>query len=102
MKGSGINMKKLYNIKIIKKVTPESLNNQDIHFTWANVINGSELYATKGNNSVNILFKRRKEIISLDVTKEFAQEHFQIIGDGATNQEGVEISKYINQENNLR
>ena len=49
-----------------------------------------------------ILFKRRKEIISLTVTKEFAKEHFQIIGNGVMNQEGVEISKYINQENDLR
>jgi len=95
-------MKKLYNIKLIKKVTPESLRNQDIHLTWANVINGSELYATKGNNGIIILFKRRKEIISLDVTKEFAKEHFQIIGNGVTNQEGIEISKYINQANDLR
>ena len=95
-------MKKLYNIKLIKKITPKSINDQNIHFTWANVINGSELYATKGNNSVIILFKRRKEIISLDITKEFAKEHFQIIGNGVTNQEGIEISKYINQANDLR
>lgn len=95
-------MKTLYNIKLIKKITPESLNDQDIHFTWANIINRSELYATKGNNSVNILFKRRKEIISLDMTKEFAKEHFQIVGNGVKNQEGIEISRYINQENDLR
>jgi len=92
-------MKILYNIKLIKNVTPDSLNNQEIHSTWANVINNSELYATKGNNDVLILFKRRKEIISLNVTKQFAKEHFQIIGNGVKNQEGIEISKFINQEN---
>lgn len=96
-------MKKLYNIKLIKKITPKSLNNQEIHFSWANVINGSELYATKGNNNdVLILFKRRKEIVSLNVKKEFAREHFQIIGNGVKNEEGIEISKYLNQENDLR
>lgn len=94
-------MKTLYNIKLIKKITPESLNSQDIHFTWANIINSSELYATKGNNNVIILFRRRKETISLDVTKEFAREHFQIVGE-AKNQEGIEISRYINQGNDLR
>jgi len=94
-------VKTLYNIKLIKKINPESLNSQDIHFTWANVINGSELYATKGNNNVIILFRRRKETISLDVTKEFAREHFQIVGK-AKNQEGIEISRYINQGNDLR
>lgn len=95
-------MKTIYNIRLMKKIIPESLTNQDIHFTWANVINNSELYATKGNNSVIILFKRRKEIISLNVTKEFAKEHFQIVGNGVKNQEGIEISKYINQEDDLR
>lgn len=95
-------MKKLYNIKLIKKITPESINNQEIHSSWASVINGSELYATKGNNSVDILFKRRKEIITLNVTKEFAKEHFQIVGNGVKNQEGIGISQYINQESDLR
>lgn len=95
-------MKNLYNIKLIKKITPKSLTDQDIHFTWANKLNGTELYATKGyNEKVIILFKNRKSIISLDVTKKFAKEHFKIIGI-AKNQEGIEISKYINQENDLR
>ena len=92
-------MRKIYNIRLIKKVTPNDLNQLNINGTWANVINGSELYCTKALNGkdVEILFMRRKSICKLQVTKDFAREHFSIIAE-AKNLEGKYIANLIKRQ----
>lgn len=92
-------MKTVYTARLVKKTTPESLATQEIHGTWANVINSQELYVAKGNSGdVILLFKQRKSITTFHISKDFAREHFEIIGSGAKNEEGLEISQYLNQE----
>ena len=90
-------MKKLFNVKLIKKINGQMLDGQQIDESWAKVINGSELYVTKAANGkdVELLFRRRKSLVRLNVTKEFAREHFEITGT-AENYEGKEISAIIN------
>ena len=58
-----------------------------------NNINGNELYCTKALNGkdVEILFLRRKSLCKLQVTKDFAIEHFKLIGE-AKNLEGQHIA----------
>lgn len=93
-------MRQLYNIRIKKPITTEDLEKEGIHYTWATVINNSELYATKpinGGRSVEILFKRKKSICTFNFSIEYAREHFEIVG-RAVNDEGREISHFINRE----
>lgn len=92
-------MRKIYNIQLIKKITPNSLDQLDIHGTWVNVINGNELYCTKALNGkdVEILFMRRKSLCKLQVTKNFAREHFKLIGE-AKNLEGQHIASLIKKQ----
>lgn len=92
-------MKKVFNLKLVKKVSGEGLENIGVHYTWANVINGQELYGMRVNETTTaILFKRRKSITQLDVPCDFAREHFEVVGNGVRNDEGLEISKFVNQE----
>lgn len=94
-------MKKIFNLKLIKSVSGEDLERLGIHWTWANIINGQELYGMKVDDSTTaILFKRRKCTTRLDMPREFAKAHFQVVGNGVKNQEGLEISGFINQEEN--
>jgi len=92
-------MRKIYNIQLIKKVTLSDLEKLDINGTWANVINGNELYCTKALNGkdVEILFMRRKSLCKLQVTKDFAREHFNLIGE-AKNLEGQHITSLIKKQ----
>ena len=92
-------MRKIYNIQLIKKITQNDLEKLDIHGTWANIINGSELYCTKALNGkdVEILFMRRKSLCKLQVTKGFAKEHFKIITE-AKNLEGQHIASLIKKQ----
>jgi len=92
-------MRKIYNIQLIKKVTSNDLDQLTIHGTWANIINGNELYCTKALNGkdVEILFMRRKNLCKLQVTKDFAKEHFKIIAE-AKNLEGQQITDIIKKQ----
>jgi len=92
-------MRKIYNIQLTKKVTLNDLEKLDINGTWAHVINGSELYCTKAVNGkdVEILFMRRKSLCKLQVTKDFAKEHFKIITE-AKNLEGKYIANLIKRQ----
>ena len=100
LKRNGVfNMRKIYNIKLIKKVTVNALDKLNIHGTWANIINESELYCTKALNGkdVEILFMRRKSLCKLLVTKEFAKEHFKLVAE-AKNLEGKQIIDIIRKQ----
>jgi len=90
--------KKVYDINVVKKVTGEGMESQEINWTWAKVINSQKVYVTSGiNNDVDILFTYKSSITRLvGITKEFAREHFEIMGE-ANGPEGQRISKYINQ-----
>lgn len=92
-------MRKIYNIQLIKKVALNDLEKLDIHGTWADVINGNELYCTKALNGkdVEVLFMRRKSLCKLQVTKDFAKEHFKLIGE-AMNEEGQHIASLIKKQ----
>jgi len=92
-------MRKIFNIQLIKKITLNDLEKLDIHGTWVDIINGNELYCAKALNGkdVEILFMRRKALCKLQVTKDFAKEHFKLIGE-AMNEEGRQIADIIKKQ----
>ena len=91
-------MRKLYNIRLKTPITITDIEKAGFHATWAATINNSELYAAKSLNGTNveIFFKRRHTICNFDFSKEFAKIHFEIVCP-AVNDEGKEISRFINQ-----
>lgn len=91
-------MKKVYNVKLLKKMSPNTLTEIGIHWTWADKINRQELYTAKSNAEgfALIMFKQGRTIMTLELPKELCRDYFQIVAE-AKNEDGLEIARFINQ-----
>ena len=100
-------MRKVYNTKMKMKIVGlaaqhmEDVYGHNIHWSWAEVLNNTEVYAVRvKNDNVCLMFKNGASTMNFTVTKDFARTYFEVVGP-VQDYEGLKFQEHVNKYSHL-